>query len=122
MLLNLKGFYKGKKFNLAIDHQSLKMLLLSHMLSKSNLPQLIRKLTQGASAYQIAGFASKLIKSCATKPKRVCEFFLKISSSQHYLTQIYFFKIPQTSNTLSFFPPSIKIHHPSPRFPQEKTT
>jgi hypothetical protein len=37
MLLNSKGFYEGRKFNLARDHQSLKILLISHMLSKSCL-------------------------------------------------------------------------------------
>jgi hypothetical protein len=45
MLPNPKGFYESKKFNLVADHQSLELLFLTHMLFKSSLPYLIKKLT-----------------------------------------------------------------------------
>ncbi len=153
---NLRGFYKGRKFNLTTNHQLLKILFLSHMLSKFNLHQFIKKLAtrcicllncklytqtnkklcyqtqegftkvrsstwlqtsshskyyfyhiwcphvtflgslksqlQGASTYQILGFALKPIRSCVTKPKKVCEFFKKISNSQHYPYSLPFFQ------------------------------
>jgi hypothetical protein len=51
----------------------------------------------------------KLIGSYATKPERVCEISLKFSSSQHYPTHFYSFKVPQTSNPFYLFPPSTRL-------------
>jgi hypothetical protein len=38
MLPDPKRFYEGRKFNLVATHQSLKILFLSQMLSKTSLP------------------------------------------------------------------------------------
>jgi hypothetical protein len=43
MLPNLRGFCKGRKFNMVVDHWSLKKLFLTHMLSKLGLPNSLER-------------------------------------------------------------------------------
>jgi hypothetical protein len=38
MLSNSKGFNEGRRFNLVIDHESLKIIFLSHTLFNYGLP------------------------------------------------------------------------------------
>ncbi len=98
MLLDLRGFYEGRKFNLATNLQSLKIWFLSHMLSKSNLIQLIEKL----ATRHIYLPNSKLYTQTN---KKLCYqigegylfiyyyfFNYKISSSQHYPYSLPFFQ------------------------------
>ncbi len=95
MLPNSRGFYEGNKFNLVVDHQSLKISLLTHMLSKSSLPQLIRKLT--TKHIFLSNFSStpKPVKSCATKPERVCEIPLNFLAPNTILLTSILSKYPK---------------------------
>jgi hypothetical protein len=95
MLPNLKRCYGGNKFNLAADHQSLKDDSYRICCPNRTCFSSLQKLTKSAYAYQIASSTPKLVGSCATKFERVYKIPLKFSSSQHYPTHFYSFKIPQ---------------------------
>jgi len=99
MLPNLKGFYESRKFYLATDHWSVKTLFLTHMLSKSDLPWLLRKLTTSAPFYQILSSIAKSIVSYATKPKKVHKIFVGLQAPNIIPTYLHSF---QTTTTLQF--------------------
>jgi hypothetical protein len=122
MLLNSRRFHEGKKINLAIDHQSLEILLLLHMLSKLNLLYFIKKLTIKRLCLSNYILCTQISKKLYHQTREGLWNSFKISSSQHYLTHIYSFKLLQTSNPLSLVPPSTKIHHLSPPLPKKNDT
>jgi hypothetical protein len=81
---------------------------------------------QGTSTYQVLNFAPKLVKSCATKPKRYCEISLRFQALKSIPTHFHFFQNYHYHPIYSpFFPPSIKTINYSPpkewcrnKFPQ----
>ncbi len=92
MLPNLRGFYEGRKFNLAANHQSLKILLLSHMLSQFSLLQLIKMLITRRIClpnYKICTQTNK--KLCYQTQEGLCNSS-KISNSQHHPYSLPFFQ------------------------------
>ncbi len=109
MLLNSRGFCEGRKFNLATNHLPLKTLFLTHMLSKSGLPQLFGKLTTRRT------FLSNL-KLCSKTSKELCyqtregfvKFFQDFKSPTLSLPISILPKLLQPSNLLSFFLPFTK--------------
>ncbi len=114
MLPNMRGFYEGNKSNMAAYHQSLKISLLSLVLSKSNLLQLIRK--QTTRCIRLSNF-----KPCTQISRKLCyqtrEGFKSSFKTSKLSTLSYlllFFEVPQTFNPLSPFPPSTNTPHPSP--------
>ncbi len=91
MLLNPRGFCKGRKFNLATDHWSLKNLFLTHMLSKSDLPQLFRKLTMKCTFLPNPKFCNKISKElCYQTREGFAKFFQDFKFSTHpYLLPLF---------------------------------
>ncbi len=65
-------------FNLATNLQSLKIFFLSHMLSKSNLPQLIRKLITRRSCFPNFKLCTRISKKLCYKIRKG---FTKVESS-----------------------------------------
>ncbi len=92
MLLNPRGFCEGRKFNLAIDHQSLKTLFPTHMLSKSDLPQLFGKLTMRRTFLPNLKLYNKTSKELCYQ---IREGFVKFFQD---------FKFPTHPYLLPFFP------------------
>jgi hypothetical protein len=60
-------------FNLAADHQSLKILFLTHCYSNLVCFSLLENQLRGAPFYQILSFATKPVVNYATKPERVLQ-------------------------------------------------
>ncbi len=123
MIPNPKEIYECNKSNLVVDHWSLKISLLSHMLSKSSLPQFIRKLTTRHTC-------PPSCKLCSQISRKLCyqtqEGFFFNSYKIFKLPKIFYllllFKVPQTSNPHSPFPPSTKNPHPSSPFSKKNHT
>ncbi len=116
MLLNLKGFCEGRKFNLTIEHWSLKTLFLTHMLFKSGLLQLFRKLITRRTFLPNPKIYSKTNKElCYQTREGFVKFFQDFKFPTHpylfpffpnyYNLPIYFSPFYHLSKTIHFSPP-----------------
>ncbi len=92
MLQNLKGFHEGRKLNLATDLQTLNILFLSHMLSKSSLFYLIRKLATRCISLLNSKLCTQIIKKLCYQSQKGLWNFSKILSSQNHPYSLSFFK------------------------------
>jgi len=101
---NPRGFYKGSKFNLAVDHQSLEILFLIHMLFKFNLFYFTRKLTTRRTLLPNPKLVVKPLRSYATKPERVCEMSLRFQPPNIIPTHFHSFKTITNFHFTIIFP------------------
>ncbi len=92
MLQNPRGFHEGRKFNLAANLQSFKILFLSHTLSKYSLLQFIGKLVTRHICLPNSKLYTQISKKLCYKTRKVLWKFSKISSSKNYPYLFPFFQ------------------------------